>query len=74
MPKLYIVGIDHLLCRLDSCLIVGAFDDLGWARNVVGSVDKISAIYGQDGRSQLQQAGARKRLSATDAYGQSLGR
>jgi hypothetical protein len=44
IPKLHVMAIDKLFCLCDGFKIVGAFDDFCWARDVVGSVDKIDAI------------------------------
>ena len=46
IPQLYVVTIDKLLCLLDSILIVNAFDDLWWSRNVIVRINKIGAIVG----------------------------
>jgi hypothetical protein len=53
------MAIHKLRCLLDGFKIAGVFDDFRWARHVVGSVDKIDAIWGHDGYALLQiQAGA----------------
>lgn len=52
LPKLYVTAIDELLGSLDSFLIVGAFDDLRWLRDVPVWIEKKDVIFGHDGRSQ----------------------
>jgi hypothetical protein len=47
------MAIHKLRCLLDGFKIAGVFDDFRWARHVVGSVDKIDAIWGHDGYSLL---------------------
>jgi hypothetical protein len=53
MPQLHVAAIGKLLAHLSGFLIIGALDDFGWARGVIGSVDKIDAIRGHD-RYSLQ--------------------
>jgi hypothetical protein len=38
------MAIHKSRCLLDGFEIAGAFDDFRWARDAVGSVDKIDAI------------------------------
>jgi hypothetical protein len=52
------MAIHKLRCLFDGFKIAGVFDDFRWARHVVGSVDKIDAIWGHDGYSLQIQAGA----------------
>ena len=40
------MAIHKLLCLLDGFEIASAFDDFRWARDAVGSVDKIDSIQG----------------------------